>query len=216
MFQLTLLDHLRFTFGHVVHRYKAHTQSAERLARLTWQIRIVELALLGGTAASATAAVLAVNGPFAMLAAALAGLSLITRAVSLALHLESRLGGHRWCAARLWLIREKYYALLSELVDGRIDLDAARERRDMLMTELHAVYEHAPLLGRWAYRTARGTLQADSEVTISDEEIDRFLPPSMRKAPSAAAAPAGQGSADPQGPALASGRAAPGSGASPG
>jgi hypothetical protein len=124
--------------------------------------------------------------------AVLASLSLLTYAISLAVHLEHRVFTHRWCSARLWLIREKYYALLSELVDGRIDLDAARARRDALMTELHAVYEQSPLIDRATYQRARAALQKSGEMSLSDEEIDRFLPKALRKAAGSAPASVGR------------------------
>ena len=34
MFPLSLVDHLRLTFGHVIYSHKAHAQAAERQARL--------------------------------------------------------------------------------------------------------------------------------------------------------------------------------------
>lgn len=193
MFQITMLDHIRLTFGQVVHRHKAHAQAAERLSRRLRLLQIVELVLLAGTAASGVAAVLILDAPFVPLTAAVASLSLVTYSLTMALQLESRVYAHRWCAVRLWLIREKYYALLSELADDLIDLDAARARRDVLMEELHAVYRQAPLVDRLAYQSARDALKASEEVALSDEEIDRFLPRSLRKASSGVTAetPAG-------------------------
>ena len=37
MFELTLIDHLRLTFGHVAYRHKTHSQLAhERARRSRW------------------------------------------------------------------------------------------------------------------------------------------------------------------------------------
>jgi len=193
MFQLTLLDHIRLTFGQVVYRYKAHVQTAERLARRASQLRALELSLVTGTLASALAALLMPAGPFVLLTVGFAGLALIVSAISMALQIEPRLYAHRWCGARLWLIREKYYALLSELADGAIGLEEARSRRDVLMRELHEVYRYGPPIDRPAYQNARKALKASDEAALSDEEIDRFLPQSLRKTVQGADAPWGEG-----------------------
>jgi hypothetical protein len=200
MFQLTLLDHIRLTFGQVVYRYKAHVQTAERLARRASQLRAFELSLVAGTVASALAAVLMPGGPFVLLTVGLAGLALIVSAVTMALQIEPRLYAHRWCGARLWLIREKYYALLSELADGAISLEEARSRRDMLMRELHEVYRYGPPIDRPGYQSARKALKASDEAALSDEEIDRFLPQSLRKSVPGADAPWGEGALPPDEP----------------
>src|SRR5262245_31756467 len=40
--QLTLLDHLRLTFGHVVYRHRAHAHLARSLAQWSRRLRIAE------------------------------------------------------------------------------------------------------------------------------------------------------------------------------
>lgn len=182
MFRMTLLDHIRLTFGQVVHRHRAHEQLAEQLARQLSLGQAFELSLLAVTLAATVTAALAQAPPFTLIAAGLATLALIVRALAVARRLESRMYAHRWCGARLWLIREKYYALLSELADDLIDVDEARERRDDLMSQLHAVYHHAPMVDRPAYQSAREALEAGTDASLSEEELDRFLPASARRA----------------------------------
>lgn len=193
MFQVTLLDHIRLSFGGVVHSYRAHTEFAERLSRRVWYLRLGELALIGGALAAAIASAIRGDMRFAVVAAVLSGIALALFTVYVAVNLEARIYAHRWCAARLWLIREKYRALLSEVRDGVLDVDGLRLRRDALLQELHAIDEHAPLLDRPVYQSARQSLATADEAVLSDEEIDRFLPQSLRKTSSAAqpaAAPA--------------------------
>ena len=182
MFQITLLDHLRMSFGGVVHGYRAHSQIAERLHRRVWQLRIGELVLLGGALAANITAVVRSDPRYAVVSAVVAGLALALFTLYVAVNLESRIYAHRWCASRLWLIREKYRALLAEMRDGTLTLDDVRERRDQLIAELHAVTEHAPLVDRPTYLSARQALSAAAETVLTDEEIDAFLPQSLRKA----------------------------------
>jgi hypothetical protein len=181
MFQVTLTDHIRLSFGGVVHSYKAHSELARRLTRRLWQLRAAHLGLLAGSVAASVAGVLTGDSPYFVLSAILSGLALALFAFYVAASLEARVSAHRWCASRLWLIREKYRALLSEMCDGTLSLDTVRDRRDQLLLELHAIGEHAPLVDRPAYQSARAALSAVPEEPLTDEEIDRFLPPSLRK-----------------------------------
>jgi conflict system pore-forming effector with SLATT domain len=181
MFQITLLDHLRLSFGGVVHGYRAHAEIADRLTRRVWMFRIGELALLGGALAANIVALVRSDPRYAVLSAMLIGLALAVFAIYVAVSLESRIYAHRWCASRLWLIREKYRALLSEMRDGTLTLDDVRERRDALATEIHSITEHAPMVDRPTYLSARQALSAAADTALTDEEIDAFLPQSLRK-----------------------------------
>jgi len=42
MFQLSLVDHLRLTFGHVVYRQRAHSQLARTLSSSSRRLRATE------------------------------------------------------------------------------------------------------------------------------------------------------------------------------
>jgi len=181
MFQLSLVDHIRLSFGHVVYTYRAHARVAERLALRAAQIRAAILTLSG---VATGAAVLALGGDrrIQIAAAVSAGLAFALYALSAALDLEPRAYAHRSCAARLWLLCEKYRALLAEVHDGLVDVPAVTERRDALMREVQAVYEYALPADRDSYQIAHDALAETGGKSLSDQAIDRFLPPSLRQA----------------------------------
>ena len=168
MFQLSLLDHLRLSFGGVVHDYHAHTAMAAQLNRRAWQLRIVLILLLGGALAADIAALVRLNPSYAVVSAVLAGAALALFAAYVALNLEVKIHAHKWSASRLWLVREKYRALLSEMRDGTLTLEDVRKRRNSLTNELHAISLQAPIVAR-----------AEDRV-LTDREIDAFLPESLR------------------------------------
>src|SRR5512138_2460661 len=180
MVGITLLDHLRLTFGQVVYQHKAHSQVAHRRARQGRWLRGVQALLMTATAGVSMAAALGQSRWFAA-AAVLATTTLGLLVVHLALDVDASAVVHGACAARLWPMRERYRALLSDLADGAIDLEAARERRDLLMNELHAIYEQAPPADRPAYQAAARAAAFATEGALSDEEIDMFLPRSLHK-----------------------------------
>lgn len=188
MFQLSLVDHIRLSFGSVTTSYRAHARAAERLSARAWQAKVLVMVLL---AVATGTALLALTGirQVQIAAAAVAAITLFTFAVTVSLGLEPRAYAHRSCAAQLWLLCEKYRALLAEVHDGLIDLPAVTKRRDDLMHEVQVVYEHALPADRDAYQIAREAL-GGGDSAPSDQEIDRFLPASLRQ-PARASSSAG-------------------------
>jgi len=92
MFQLSLVDHIRLSFGHVVYTYRAHARVAERLALRAAQMRAAILTLTGLATA---AALLALGGDrrIQIAAAVSAGLAFALYALGAALDLEPRACG---------------------------------------------------------------------------------------------------------------------------
>ena len=181
MFGLSLADHLRLTFGHIIHSHKTHTMTAARHARWDRWLKAAEALLLLATAVAAAIMGLTLNPIHAIVAASTATLAILVLILRLAFDFERTAAAHRACSSRLWLMREEYRAVLADLKDGAITIDAARSRRDALMASLHRIYEHAPPIDRAQYQSARQSLRSVDEATLSDEEIDRFLPPSLQK-----------------------------------
>ncbi len=185
MFQLSLIDHIRLSFGSVATSYRAHARAAERLARRAWQAKVVTITLLGLATAAGLLALSDV--PYSRIAAvAAAALAFIGYGISISLDLEPRVSAHRTCAARLWAICEKYRALLAEVHDGLIELPAVTRRRDELMRDVQAVYEHALPTDRESYQIARDAL-GTGESGVSEQDIDRLLPASLRRTSKASA-----------------------------
>ena len=181
MFELTLLDHLRLTFGHVVFRHKAHAHIACSRAKWSRRLRVAEAVLMLAVAAAAFAAASGRSHIFNIISATLATLALAALLVHFASDLDGTARIHAECASRLWQLRERYRALLSDLSDRAIDLDAARRGRDVLMEELHAIYVEAPPEDYQAYQLAAKTVRTEGEGGDSyDEEIDAVLVKSLQ------------------------------------
>ena len=179
MFQLSLIDHIRLSFGAVATSYRAHARTAARLSARASQTRLAVMILLALATGSSLIALSGVR--YAQIAAAaIAGVALLSFAIAISLDFESRAYAHRACAAQLWLLCEKYRALLAEVHDGLIDVPAVTRRRDELMREVQVIYEHALPADRDAYQIAREALGA-GESAPSDQEIDRLLPASLRQ-----------------------------------
>lgn len=181
MFGLTLVDHLRLTFGHIIHTHGAHTRLALRHARMNRGVQLAEALCLIASVAASVAFLQTGQSGYGVAAVAAATLALVVLVVRVLFDFDRRAGAHRACGAHLWWLREQYRALLADLQDGHITIEAARERRDALMQRLHELYESAPPIDRTAYEAARGAVPPREEATLSDEEVDRFLPESLKK-----------------------------------
>lgn len=88
---------------------------------------------------------------------------------------------HRRAAAGLWLIREKYEGLLTDLRSGSLSVDDGRTARDTLLGELHAAHAGAPSTNSKAYQKAQFALKSAEDMTFSDKEIDAFLPKELKR-----------------------------------
>ena len=88
---------------------------------------------------------------------------------------------HRQIGANLWVIREKYLSLLTDLRMREESIEKLRVDRDNLLEELHAVYAGAPSTTSQAYKTAQEALKQLEDMTFSDEEIDAFLPKELKR-----------------------------------
>jgi hypothetical protein len=180
MFDLSLFEHLRLTFGHIVYRQKAHSQIAHTRAIWGRVLRGVEALFMVGVIVSSVAAASGRGQGYVVASAVLASLSLITMLVHLTFNIDASVRTHASCAARLWQIREQYCSVLSDLHDGGIDENAARHRRDALAIEMHDFLEHAPPVAAQTYPPADQVPL--EEPTLTDQQIDVFLPKSLHKA----------------------------------
>jgi len=120
--------------------------------------------------------------PFDIVSAVLASLSLLVTIYQFRFNPDQLIQAHRAAAKKLWLIREKYIALITDLSTDAIDSNTARQKRDALVQDVSAVYETAPSTNSRAYQAAQNALKINEEMTFSDKEIDQFLPASLHRA----------------------------------
>jgi hypothetical protein len=182
MFYLSLVDTLRLAFGQVVHHHKSHARAASSLARWSLWFRVGEAVLMMGVVIAALGASFSGAHWYSVVSAVLASLALLAFVVHLTFDFESTARAHHVCSTRLWSIREQYRALLSDLNDRAIDPEIVRARRNTLMAEVTAVYNSAPALTRRVFKSPPNSTDDAEELALADEEIDRFLPKSLRGA----------------------------------
>jgi hypothetical protein len=180
MFQLSIIDHIRLSFGTVVGAYQGHTAAAARLAEWGWYANVTTLTVLG-LATAAELLGLRYGGPLQITGAVLTAIAFCVFASYVAFDPAPRIYGHRASAARLWVLCEKYRALLSEVQDGLIDVPAVTHRRDALLREFGTLFEQTAPADRYTHEIAQKALSGSQLGGYTDQELDQFLPPALRR-----------------------------------
>ena len=173
---------LRECYGRVVYTHKTHEKCADILLSLHKRIKFWQIALsalvTGGIASTLcddwkiVATVVT-----AVLSTILLALSSYTKDYDLGEIAQK----HRQAAADIWLIREKYLSLLTDLRAGVLSVEEIRKERDALLADLHATYKGAPSTDYKAYKKAQKALKELEDMTFSDREIDAFLPKELKR-----------------------------------
>ena len=166
-------------YGKVVYTYTTQLYQAGIDAELSKNLKRWQIGLSAVTSAGFFTTVLTgwscLNWVNAFVSTVLLGLS----AYITSTNLDSKSQRHIQTANRLWLVREKYIALLTDLHN----LDSAQviEERDRLTSEVADIYAVAPLTSSDAYCKARKALKENEEQYFSQEELNKMLPAHLRK-----------------------------------
>lgn len=176
-----LESQLRESLGRVVYSHKTHEKCVdillERLSAIKlWQI-ILSAITTGGFISTFLGAGEIGAGIGFLISAALLVLSVYTKNYDLG-ELAQK---HKQAANDIWLIREKYLSLITDLSIDDKPLEVLQKRRDALIEELHSSYTSAPSTTSQAYKKAQEALKYNEDMTFSDEEINTFLPEELKR-----------------------------------
>jgi hypothetical protein len=155
MFSLLIADHVRLDSEHIAQNYTIHARAAERFATRAFAGRLALAVLLAIAMAANVGNLLLQGRGYQIAAVAASAAALVGFALHATLALEARVSAHRAFAHRLWIACERSRALLAEMNDGLVDRSVLLARRDELIRDLHAIYEHGFALDQRAYESAR-------------------------------------------------------------
>lgn len=176
-----LVSQLRECFGRVAYSHKTHEKCSdiyhERLSRL----KLAQIILSVVTTGTLIRVLFEQGKSAAVIAAILSATLLVINAYTKNYDLGSLSQKHADTAAKLWEIRESYLSLLTDVESKTLSFEEAAKCRDKLQDKLAAVYKGAPRTLGPAYKRAQDALKTKEDLTFSIEEIDRLLPPPLRK-----------------------------------
>ena len=177
-----LEDQLREIYGRTVYSHKTHIIQAGIYQSQNWWIKTAEIALGAITTTGLIVTLFGKDNSWGLVVSAICS-ALLTALIAYTkdFDLGTVSEQHKRTSDELWLIREKYLSLLTDIQTGAVDGAGAMERRDALLEDLNKVYAPAKVTTRKAYGIAQRALKLREDLTFSDDEIDLFLPTGLRK-----------------------------------
>ena len=172
---------LRECYGRVVYSHKTHEKCADILLEWQGQIKLAQIIISAVVTGGIVSTFFDAGKVGAAISAVLSTGLLALNAYTKDYDLGEIAQKHRQAGAELWIVREKYLSLLTDIRSGDVSLESIRARRDALLDELHAVYVGAPSTNFKAYSRAQESLKKLEDMTFSDEEIDAFLPKELKR-----------------------------------
>lgn len=179
---IELLDaQVRECFGRVVYSHKTHEKCRDILLQRLSIIKLSQIVLSALTTGGFIATLIGDNKWGAIVGVVISTALLILNAYTKDYDLGEIAQKHKQAANDLWLIRERYLSLLTDIAMKTKPIETLLGERDELMVSLHKMYSGAPSTNFKAYSKARDALKNTEELTFSDNEIDAFLPTRLRK-----------------------------------
>ncbi|QYU70433.1 SLATT domain-containing protein [Leptolyngbya sp. 15MV] len=177
----TLEGQIRECFGRVVYSHKTHEKEGDLCAGTLRRFKIAQIVLAAITTSGALAILFTDDFILKAITALVSLVSLIVTGYMKGFDPGATAQKHRDTAADLWAIRESYLSLLTDLASGTMSDQDARQKRDDLQNALAAIYKSAPGTSPKAYGKAQKALQALEDYTFNPGEIDKFLPPALKR-----------------------------------
>jgi len=172
---------LRECYGRAVYSHKTHEKCADILLGRLSTIKFWQIVLSAITTAGFVSAILGSGVVGSVVGIVISTSLLVLNAYTKNYDMGELAQKHKQAANDIWLLRERYLSLLTDLAAKAKPLEALIAERDKLVTDLHAVYSSSPSTTYQAYKKAQEALQRKEDMTFSVAEIDAFLPAELKR-----------------------------------
>jgi hypothetical protein len=172
---------IRECYGRVVWTHKTHEKCTDILNDRNNTIKMWQIILSAVTTSGIFITVLGKSEAAGIVSAIISMLTLALTTYVKKYDLGGMAQKHADAASSIWNVREKYLSLLTDIRAGVVGVDEIRTIREKLQDDLHKLYKGSPRTLTKAYYKASEALKKMEEMTFSDEEIDKFLPKSLKK-----------------------------------
>ncbi len=172
---------IRECFGRVVWSHKTQEKCADIILTRHKRIKFSQIALSALTTTGIITSIFGGNQAGLILSVVFSTILLALNSYTKDYDLGEISQKHSTAANDLWSIRESYLSLLTDLKSGILNYNSVVSRRDELQNRLSIAYRGSPRTINKAYKEATDGLKRKLENTCTDEEIDSFLPPELKK-----------------------------------
>lgn len=135
---------IRECFGRVVYTHKTHEKCADILLSRLSSIKLLQIVLSAITTGGLLLAILGDNQTGSIVGIIFSTILLVLNAYTKDYDLGELAQKHKQAASDLWLIREQYLSLITDIAAGDSSIEKIREQRDLLLEKLHTIYSGAP------------------------------------------------------------------------
>ncbi len=172
---------LRECYGRVVYSHKTHEKCSDILLTRLSRIKLWQIILSALTTGGFISVFFGASEIGAAIGVIVSTILLVLNAYTKNYDLGELAQKHKQAANEIWIIREKYLSLLTDLAMEEKPIEQLQKDRDNLLSELYSVYSGSPNTTFDAYKKAQEALQTKEDMTFSDEEIDAFLPNELKR-----------------------------------
>ena len=176
-----LEDQIRECYGRLVWTYTTHQKCVDILEKKSKIIKISKIALNSISATGLISYIITNQVWLPIITIIFTTLALFLDIYTLSYDVDKEINSHIEMINKLWNIRESYLSLLADIKANCIDLKEIIKKRDEFQSQLNSVYESGPRTNPKAYKKASKALKKKEDMTLHDEEIDVFLPSSLKK-----------------------------------
>lgn len=176
-----LESQLRENYGKIVYSHKTQEKCADILSKRNNRIKNAQIILSGLITTGLLVRVFKGEEWALILSTILSAIQFGLTSFLKEYNLGETIQKHATAALELLDIRERYFSLLTDLKANLISTSDIISKRDELQDELSKTYKGSPRTFFKAYSKAQTALKVNEELTFSDEEIDKFLPASLRR-----------------------------------
>lgn len=180
------LSIIRQSFANTVFTHKVQEVAAENKERKITLIKWANVILVGAVLVMLVLqSAYPSNSIFTYIGSGIAIAEVLFLVIQLSFGFEQQMIMHKNSALKYMQLRDKYRALIADIMNGREPHEALLSRRDLLQAEYQVISDLSPQTSMIEYEEAQRRLNKagvveSEQFTWSDAEIDRFLPEDLR------------------------------------
>lgn len=169
---------IREAYGRVVYSYTAHLKDMSNKRSKLSKFKCLQITLSAVSAVGFLTTVifnkLALSWISGIVSFGLLAVNLYLKEFNLSEEIKQ----HQVASDRLWIIREKYISLLTDI--NELSIGEITSKRDALTEAVADVYSTSPKTDSKSYKQAQKALKDEEEQFFRSEEIDKMLPEHLR------------------------------------
>ncbi|WP_317912481.1 SLATT domain-containing protein [Carnobacterium maltaromaticum] len=170
---------LREAYGRVTYTYTSHLKFMNRLNKKNKILRYSQITLSAISTGGFLGTIIFDKIMLTIIAGFFSAILLALNLFFKNFELDEESKQHGMAADKLWLIREKYVALLTDF--GTLSIDEIVLTRDILREETYIIYSESPKTDKKSYSESQKALKNEEEQFFTEVELDKMLPLQLRK-----------------------------------